>query len=149
MLVFCRLVGYDLTCGVQNLLFGCIPRTNMRTLLLQTMASDHSLYGLLPQPLQTWLAQCNKSTVIHRIQSKDSMFGSSKGHLQSASCIMQITVCKSVWSPDYKTLVDLWSYTIAMEWPYPYIPRLFYRCFKGFLSFKSFKRSVIQVRKVW
>ena len=49
------------TCGVQNWLVGCKSQTGMRTKNLRTILtltttfrdSDHSLYGLGPEPLQT------------------------------------------------------------------------------------------------
>ena len=35
-------------------------------------------------------------------------------------------------SPDYETSVDLWPDIIAMELPFPHIPRLYYSSFKSY-----------------
>ena len=40
--------------------------------------------------------------------------------------------CGNFMSPDYETLVDLWSDTIAMVWQFPHIPHLFYSSLNPF-----------------
>ncbi len=68
-------------------------------------------------------------------------------------------------SPDYETSVDPWSDTIAMVWPFPHIPRLFYSSLNPFKDrinclfsnhkqtvysvFKRILRAVKQARDVW
>ncbi len=44
----------------------------------------------------------------------------------------RFVLCWLSRSPEYETSVDLWSDTIAMVWPFPHIPRLFYSSLNPF-----------------